>query len=524
LAVYLVGLCVVVFVSTYTGAVARLGGTRRTVRPPEPAYELYVLGQLLRDFAYAVSQAQRSASAVLDRIWHWVSGLDAWLLPIGVGAVVGSWCGAGLAALLTVLPAALVGAAAAVCWTLAWMGVLAMRAGEDMRRRVVGAHYECPTDHERFSLPTYLCPTCHAEHHRLVPGRWGIVRRRCACGKRLPTMILNGRQRIPQQCPNGHSMSGVVGLTGNVPIPIIGGTNVGKSTFLSAVIFKMLELESAGGISLEVTLESKSSWELMVRNFSRGVLPQHTTDKKNPAVAAEMRQNQRRRLLYIYDVAGEAYEGSQHVSELRFLDRAVGMVFLLDPFSLPSVRLDREQDLGAVWGMVRPSSELPENVLARIVAELRARGCNPAAIPLAVVVCKTDALGVGETIAGLASRTSREEAPRVWIEEHGGGNLVRAIRQSFPTVQWFACSALGRMPKPGDERPFRPLGTLEPLGWIFAQRGIPIRVTDQPAVTLPRHRQMARVGVALEEWRSQAAAGGLRALHAIRAWMPFMSP
>jgi hypothetical protein len=170
-----------VFVGSVSRAITLRGEPNRKPTPPEPAFELYVLGQFKRDLAGAFGEAWQSMQLARSHTSQWADKLDGMLMPLGIGAVVGGYLGTVLGTviggLLAVPVVILAGSTIGLSWAL--IGIL--RLAELIRRRIRHARYECPIDHERFPLPTYVCPACHVEHRGLVPGRWGIFKRECEC-------------------------------------------------------------------------------------------------------------------------------------------------------------------------------------------------------------------------------------------------------------------------------------------------------------------------------------------------------
>jgi len=454
----------------FGGSVAVRGGSRRVPRAPEPAFELYVLGQVFADLRHGLEHAAGVLGSTRSQIQVWsVKYQKGATWPIAIGVIVGGYVGtvfAGvLGAICGVLVSVVVGVVAGVSWVLIWL----LRFADRVRRRVRHASYECPADHERFALPVYLCPACGAEHHRLVPGRWGIFRRECECGETaLPTTVIAGRQKVPQQCPAGHPMSGFLGFAENLPVAIIGGPSAGKSTFLAGAL---VELDAPDtGVYIEPLSESRDAYSRLVEAMRTGVPPEKTVDEQRPALVAEVQGTGRSRALYAYDLAGEVYSAEDKVRGLRFLARSAGIVLLVDPFSIGQVAEDHAQQLQLESAKVLPSSEDPMRVYERLLSTLKEAGADTKEMPLAVVIAKSDALGVQVEIDQLASAPGGGE--RAWLSANGAGNLVRSIEQDFKQVGWFSLSALGRMPDPANKSPFTPRGALAPLLWILAKRNI----------------------------------------------------
>jgi Double-GTPase 2 len=462
------------FAASFGRAVAARGGARRRPRDPEPAFELYVLGQLLRDMQLGFAEAWAALQRVQAGCMRLADRLsEGWTLPIGLGAVIGGYAGMVLAAVLGAVIALPIVALTLVASGGAWLLVGILRAAEALRRRVRRAGYECPVDHERFALPIYVCPACGAEHRQLVPGRWGIVRRECRCGAAaLPTMVLNGRQRVPQQCPSGHPMSGLIGFAQNLGVAIVAGPRAGKSTYLAAALLEFEGISAAGRLAVQVLDESRSAYDVALGELRAGTLPRQTT-AGNPALVAEVQGDSRSRVLYAYDVTGESYRTADELRGLRFLETPAGLVLLVDPLALPQVAQDYAAELGELEDALRPSPDNPMRVLERTAAALAESGVDAKTVPVAVVVGKIDAFDFEQEIQRLES-TAGAQAPRAWLEAHGAGNLVRAVEHEFKDVGWFASTSLGRIPQADDRRPFQPRGASAPLLWLLGRNGVKV--------------------------------------------------
>jgi Double-GTPase 2 len=501
------------FSSNFVGSIRERGGARRAPRDPEPAFELYVLGQMLVDFRFALGHAAGVLTDVRKKLGgyaaKWSEGVT---IPLAIGAVVGGYLGTAVAGIVGVLTGVCIGLVVALAYGVSWILIWALRVADLARRRIRHASYECPMDHERFSLPVYVCPFCGAEHKRLVPGRWGILKRECRCGKTaLPTAVINGRQRVPQRCPSGHPMSGFLGFAENLPIAIVGGPSSGKSTFLAGALIELDDPQV--GVSLEPLNESKEAYSQLVEAMRAGVPPKKTTNERAPALVAEVQGSGRSRALYAYDVAGEVYGAEDKVRGLQFLARSAGIVILIDPFSIPRVAADHADELRSLAQHILPSSEDPTRVFERLLATVKESGANLANMPLAVILAKADACGIDREIEAFAQTVSTDQAPRAWLEANGAGNLVRAIQGEFKQVSWFSASALGRMPAPGDSSPFVPRGALAPLLWILERRNVRIAEGGVTAT----HKARGLTGTAADfppptasarAWRAAAVAIG----------------
>jgi hypothetical protein len=191
----------------------------------------------------------------------------------------------------------------------------------------------------------------------------------------------------------------------------------------------------------------------------------------------------RRRLVYMYDAAGEYYQSSDKVSGLRFLGSTAGLLLVVDPFSLAKVRVRLEAD-----GVVLPphSTSPPEDVISRIAGGLREQAIGRRrariGVRVAVVLTKCDVLvdrgPVPHPYESLDEdeRAARSAAVADWLDAVAGeGGLVRQLANQYAEVGYFASSALdvfGTAPK-ASARTGREVHNdppSAPLRWVLAGR------------------------------------------------------
>jgi hypothetical protein len=512
----------VAFVSDLGGAVTSRGKGRRQPRPPEPAFQLYVLGQLKADLSTALETAWKEMLNFRAQCVQFADRYNkGWTTPLAWGVFAGGYLAPLIGAALGLIIAAPILVIAGLLIAGAWLLVGVLRFAEAIRSRLRRTAYECPQDHERFPLPVYVCPSCGSEHHELVPGRWGIFRRECSCeAVALPTTVIGGRQRVPQRCPSGHPMSGLIGFAETLRVALVAGPGAGKTTYLAAAMFEFEAMSAEKRLAVNVLEESSGAYADVVGRLRSGRLPEKTQISGNPALVTEVQGDDRSRVLYAYDVAGESYQSSDQVRELRFLDVPSGLVLLVDPFSIRRVAEQHAAELDRARDAIGPSPEEPIRVLERTVAALIEGGANPKDVPVSVVIGKADALGIDAEIEGL-SASAGEAAPRAWLDANGAGNFTRAVEQEFKHVKWFACSALGRIPDPANHAPFEPEGATAPLLWLLSRRGVvPASRPFEASRTAERlagadASSFAPIGSGGWAWRVAASSVALLALFAV---------
>ncbi len=452
--------------------------------PPgrDPGYRSYYFGPAWRDYARAATsgaaQARdrmvrrhdpkaRSVLEMLLELWHWPDDLDigpgvvakivttgallGGLVGLGIGGVVAGVFLAVTTATFALLLGVVVGGTLLVC------GVL--RGVELGLLRLRGITVECPSCQRRVGVPVYECPKCQALHRRLVPGPLGVLARTCRCGTLLPTVLVRGRSKLRAHC--GHdSCQGVLPIDGlTVPtrhIPVVAGPAAGKTVHTMAAIADLRAQAEKVGLELadEHTTETFETVEEQLRDITS--VPATLPTAPLRAATFFLGRGEQRRLVYLYDPAGERYRSGDRVSGLRFLGAAAGVLLVVDPFALVPVRKRMEDD-----GVALPahSTEDPGDVAGRFTAGLREHGTATAggriALPVAVVLTKCDVLADGGPVrhpydhAGLAeedgepSRAARSAAVRQWLDADAGeGGLVRQLATDYARVSYFAVSAL----------------------------------------------------------------------------------
>ncbi|HYQ68942.1 TRAFAC clade GTPase domain-containing protein [Actinophytocola sp.] len=446
------------------------------IEPPQqagadPAYRSYYAGPVLRDYRKVLSQTYREMWTTLvgdidpdkprrrsgpeswaARVWRWA--LDSVLhpaikYPAAVLVIAGLFFGA-VAASTFVAFASMVFALLLVLLVLfAIVTAGGSRVLEVAVLWVRGITIECGTCHVRATRPIYRCPDCHREHQRLLPGMSGVLHRTCSCQTVLPTLLANGKSKLAAQCAECKAQLPVHGLTApTVHIPVIAGPTAGKSVFMQTAISRLM----LGDIGFEFADErAKQEFE---RNLKLGVLEDPRRAVKtavtrprayNVYVGAE--GSRARRLLYLYDPAGEIPESPDQLAEAQFLKHTKGIVFIVDPFSLRQVRADTDRSL---LGRVGASNTAPKESLERFTEalreHLRTKSSERIKIPVAVVLTKADGLlvpsGPSHPYAGrvLANRAEHDAAVREWLSAMGQHDLLSSIDNHFTTVGYFVVS------------------------------------------------------------------------------------
>lgn len=176
---------------------------------------------------------------------------------------------------------------------------------------------------------------------------------------------------------------------------------------------------------------------------------------------------------------------------------------MIDSFAIPDYAHYHQTDVQRYQSYIRPSSlnimEAYERMLQMFEGSMGLRRGRRFPHPIAVVITKVDALGLDYEIGSSAARNlmaqdsslSEEEAinklVREFLNRYGLDNFVRDIEMQFSRVQYFSCSALGRMPDPMNNQPFTPVRVVDPLIWLLSSaKAITAPTKTQPTITAPQ--------------------------------------
>jgi len=346
----------------------------------------------------------------------------------------------------------------------------------------------CPVCHHKSELPVYLCSKCGAAHTNLIPNNYGIIKRTCNCGQKLPTSFLNGRSKLNAKCP--HCSYGIeVGETTPICIPIIGGPSVGKTCYLFSATHELIE-----------SIARKNSWETPFLNrqnedlynrvqqdFNKGITPAKTSEYTPTAFNFFIKSKKwsPAKILYFYDAAGEAFHGSSELLSHRFYGYLHGFLIVIDPFSIPDLQREYQDSLETHGAEIRSSQTMLEDAFDTMLINLeknhKIKREHQVTQPCAIVINKIDAFDLEDRIGHNAVKQYMAQHPQIddfkkaedlLIKEQfnswGLGNFIRKLDQKFKTHRFYTCSALGDISK-NYNREFQPYRVIDPLVWLLGE-------------------------------------------------------
>ncbi|WP_405731286.1 hypothetical protein OG607_33190 [Streptomyces sp. NBC_01537] len=474
----------------------RAGGHDQRIEAPggkEPAYLSYWARQVWTDSATAVV----TGAGVVWRylVDDWLKGrvmrlLRTYALPyrrkgafelattrfFGCGVALGAMLGVLVAAVVALAALLLSGALLAAACVLLAAAALAIRVTDSVRLRLANIRMRCPHPgcYHRIALPVYRCPSCNNPHRSLLPGRYGILRRVCGCGRALPTSFLTGRHRLAAECPQCRlPLPNGLGSARLVHVPLIGGTSSGKTMLLLAMVTGLRAWAEREELRLEFALDSgREEYERAAAAVAAGGWAFKTQVPLPTAVMLYVGRGRRRRLLYLYDPRGEALESGEKMREQEYLAHADGLVLVADVLADPWVRGRLTDEERTVADAASPSAESPMATYERLAGEFSAMSGRRHRTPVAVVVTKRD------VIHGLASLPPLGASVDGWLTEVGLENLVRGVEHDFGASTYWAVSAHGAAgPRSTEAEQLQVAG---PIMWLLGRTGLRVVLPKVP--------------------------------------------
>jgi len=251
-------------------------------------------------------------------------------------------------------------------------------------------------------------------------------------------------------------------------VALVGGPSVGKTTFLLMSIQSLINGIQGGKLMrAEIAApRQKADIEQELAALKIGIPPVKTDRTLRHAYQLRLQQHSGESLLFYYDAAGEEFSSIERYGRHENVKHLDGLILLVDPFSLDGLRHEAARNDAALGA----STTALDDVVAATIGTLhrmhrQKNQQNP--IPLAVVITKADAEPVKNVLGDIRHRLPSDKRCKQALEDWGAGNSLRLLQQNFKTVRFFACSALGRVPQQGLNRPFQPYGILEPLLWVL---------------------------------------------------------
>ncbi|WP_229905504.1 TRAFAC clade GTPase domain-containing protein [Lentzea cavernae] len=436
-------------------------------RPPakrspkeEPAWDFYLRGQAWRDIVHAHRAGAAAARGVIAKRAKEI-GKKHFEDPLG-----NNWLGAfhylGLALGLLLALAALVSAGVGtglflfVLLGCSYLALYLLRLVDVVMLRFRGITMTCRVCGHRVTEVLYGCPGCKTTLHGDVrPGRYGMTRRRCQCGKPFPSMMVlmwfvKQDDKPTLWCPRyrdgeePHQLTGHTGEMAEIVLPVFGAPSAGKTQLITVLIIAMEAMTTRSGGDFTYADDQSRKW---AEDGKRKLVATSRPDKTKiatkggvaPPACSVLVAPRRgtRKLVHVFDAAGEIFSNAKQIQELQYFRIARTFVFVVDPMSIKSVWDGFELAERQAFEDRRAQQE-PHVTFSETVSTMTAMGVDLAKIHLVVAVSKADL--VKPMLADVDTGDSL--AIKEWLEDVGQGNIVRRMETTFKEVTYFLTAAL----------------------------------------------------------------------------------
>ncbi|GLW61880.1 hypothetical protein Arub01_01240 [Actinomadura rubrobrunea] len=443
----------------------------------EPAYTHYLFGPALVDLRHAAKTALPAPAEVARAYDLWIRRAfqdrePPWLMvPIGImvwiSMAFGVMAGVMAVGMLCVLQVTVVLA----------LAITVLAAGQVLRvvdramRRVKGIRTRCQSCHLPVPFPSFECAAegCGRRHRDVRPGRYGILKRWCGCGARLPTLlIMSGGAAMRARCPHcGETMSKGAGTMPEIVIPVLGAATTGKTRLMTALVMGLLEGPGGHGATTEFAdEESENAYRGLADKLRAGVHTWKTIKARDAPLRAYSLHLRPPtggpRLLHVFDAPGELVGKSELLRELRYMRAARTFLFTLDPLSIDAVWESLDPAERTRFAQLR-SDAAPDFVFGQIVQNIEGLGVQTGRARLAVALTKDDLVRACPVLEDVGDGS---DEIRRWLEGPAGlDGMVRAMRRSFDEVRFFRTSSWltdGEIPD----------SVLDLSGWILVKEGL----------------------------------------------------
>lgn len=336
---------------------------------------------------------------------------------------------------------------------------------------------ECGTNAKYFAGNAKLCPHGHEPSTaRFCPH----------CDNRLEYDYITTKSRI---------------------VAMIGSRESGKSTYVGVLIHELRNSVGAAFNGMSAELVGDSSRNRYRDLFARPMYDRGETLRTTNSIRAERRlepllfmlrlpkargltlkEQLTAAMMIFYDTAGEDILKAERLDRLAlYLDAADGIVFILDPLQISSVRR-------AIGDSTPTPDNAPDQVemiqrLAELLRERRSMtSTQKISTPLAIALTKTDALngvlpahsplrqrgphhGVYDDADGQHVHDETRATLSSWAD---GDNLLNTVHNNFSTYRYFGLSALGAPPTSNNQispSGIHPLRVEDPMLWLLGRFG-----------------------------------------------------
>lgn len=193
-----------------------------------------------------------------------------------------------------------------------------------------------------------------------MPDLNGVLSHRCACGSRLPATVFRGRGQLTGQCAS----------CGRVLQQVRAGFAEGVCSDRWRPVSRQVVTNGCRGVAhcqgvipvtgwssdIFVAESERRAYARLKRELRSGRRLKQTTEFVPSAFTLQLGPERHRRLIYLYDPAGEVYREAGQLVTQRYLAYPSGIIFVADPFAITDVRADYAACLARDGERISPGS------------------------------------------------------------------------------------------------------------------------------------------------------------------------
>lgn len=361
-------------------------------------------------------------------------------------------------------------------------------------RKMHGIVSHCSNCQERISLPYYRC-SCGRVHTKLIPSKYGILKRTCECGKQLPTTFLNGRQKLNAICPHCQFDLASGGAHVAVTFPLIGGPSSGKTCFVNMSIYSLSKNAGKLGYSFDYEDEGSMEYENNIQGIENGAFPAKTNNmalsfyRFNWAKDKQAVKNE----ISLCDIGGEAYADKETLKRQIGYANSQGYIVIIDPLSIKEYRkeVEKKNDITNFNGSSMSLDEVLDMLVTTVDSLSNLNSKEKITKECAVVFTKLDLPGLDEKIGDSGNEEYRVSHKATFLEaenaicenflrEYGEDNFVNTLKAKFKNIQFFACTALA---DDGNGKLYSK-NAARALAWVMNGKGKGIAFDEKEIISL----------------------------------------
>ena len=314
------------------------------------------------------------------------------------------------------------------------------------------------------------------------PSKYGILKRKCECGKKLPTTFFNGRQKLQAVCPNPLCRHGLKdgGLHVDIAIPVVGGPSSGKTCLITMAISEIEKLAPKLGLVFDYSPTDDDDYHANSHSMTMGYVPDKTSEYKMKFYQFHLTPKgvKNKNLISLCDVAGEVFSDYTALGNQIGYKHADAFLVVIDPLSIDSYvkELQGTVNTSRYMASAMPIDEVL-NLLTNTVENMLGKGQAEKKLEqeVAVVFTKCDIPGLDDEIGasaikrymtshGVSDLEAQNQLCRAFLEKHDEHNFINAIYSKFKGVQFFTATSLGHV---ANGTSFTPNGVEMPVLWLI---------------------------------------------------------